>query len=828
MSNISRRELVQGLFAGAAAIGLADGVPARAGLSGPPAQARPVVGYKIKERFQSIPFERQQLRGLFADRIRVNLEARLLQVNEVALLQGYVLPRVPVESWEGEHAGMFLDAASNVLRYTQDARLKALADRIAAALLAIQEPDGYLGTFGPGRHLTGVDVWIHRWNLDGLLNYYAFTGEAKYLTACRRVGDLLCRTFGDAPGQRSIALASADQVIHALSVEASDMASMDAKRTLIFGSLLSTTVVEPMCTLYRLTGEHRYLQFARYVVAAPLAGTQGPSIVQLILEPGGLAPNSHIHAYTLLANYLGVLELYKLTGQEELRSVALKSWEDIQRNQVYITGGTGRAEYFQPDGLQSLFSSNIGECCATVTWLQFNWQLFRLTGEARFGHEIERAVYNHLFAAQDPHNGDICYFTALTGHKEYSSDVICCTSNGPRGISLIPQWVWGVEKDAFVINLFTAGTASFDIDGVPVRVVSETDFPLTGEITLKISPESAVPFTVRLRVPEWAQNFEVNTGDRTWHGSPGQMLDVTRTWTQNAVVDIRMDLTVRALPGGPTYPNYIALQRGPQILALERGLNAHVPYLERAAVIPISGGFAVARSQPPAEWSSRPVYESDGVFLRSSPTGTPMAETGPLRFVPFADAVDYRVWIARPDNLPRTLPAATAFARGWAPAQAWLLHGGTEALTDENPETFCTVDPRAPGAEHPKGKKGDPVWFAVTFQRPLTISRVLFRHGPSTEDGGWFGTAKGKPLIQVALVPRGRVPSATDMLKDSDWLTVGAIEDYPDINADSSSNTISGRLFEVALPEQVRGYGIRVIGHPARNHVTCAELGAYA
>src|ERR1700722_328650 len=144
MSNISRRELVQSLIAGAAAVGIADTVPARTALSEPMAQAPSVVAYKIKERFQSIPFESQQLHGLFADRIRTNLESRLLQINEVAFLKGYVLPRVPVESFEGEHAGMFLDAASNVLRYDKDARLKMLADRIAAALLAIQGSDGYL------------------------------------------------------------------------------------------------------------------------------------------------------------------------------------------------------------------------------------------------------------------------------------------------------------------------------------------------------------------------------------------------------------------------------------------------------------------------------------------------------------------------------------------------------------------------------------------------------------------------------------------------------------------------------------------------------------
>ena len=47
-------------------------------------------------------------------------------------------------------------------------------------------------------------------------------------------------------------------------------------------------------------------------------------------------------------------------------------------------------------------TSNVGEGCATVTWLQLTWQLLRLTGEAQYAEQLEHTVYNALLGAQDP------------------------------------------------------------------------------------------------------------------------------------------------------------------------------------------------------------------------------------------------------------------------------------------------------------------------------------------------------------------------------------------------------------------------------------------
>lgn len=63
-------------------------------------------------------------------------------------------------------------------------------------LINTQLENGYLGTYTPDQYWTSWDVWSHKYNLHGLLTYYATTGYKPALEASKKMGDLLCRTFG--------------------------------------------------------------------------------------------------------------------------------------------------------------------------------------------------------------------------------------------------------------------------------------------------------------------------------------------------------------------------------------------------------------------------------------------------------------------------------------------------------------------------------------------------------------------------------------------------------------------------------------------------------
>jgi uncharacterized protein len=99
------------------------------------------------------------------------------------------------------------------------------------------------------------------------------------------------------------------------------------------------------------------------------------------------------------------------------------------------------------------------------------------------------------------------------------------------------------------------------------------------------------------------------------------VLAIEHKWKDGDVVTIDMDMTVRAIPGGKSYPDAVAIQRGPQVLAAENSLNAEILSLPRTV-------SSVRPMPAPAAWTGTQVYTVDGVTL-----------------VPFADAVSMRVWI---------------------------------------------------------------------------------------------------------------------------------------------------------------------------------------
>src|SRR4029077_11422116 len=365
------------------------------------------VAEQVPEVFTSLPFGSQELRGVLAERMRINVEKRLLRIDADACLSGFLRRNTPGSfdaAWAGEHAGKFLDAACNALRYREDERLRRITERVAQTLIVCQEPDGYLGTYPAARRWTGWDVWVNKYNLIGILSYYELTAEPAALRSCRGMGDLLVRTFGEAPGQRDI-IAAGEHV-----------------------GMAATSLLEPMCRLYRFTGQAQYREFSEYLVRS-YDHPHGPRIVTTLLEGGGVYRVANGKAYEMLSNFNGLIDLYRLTADKTLLAAVLHAWEDIVRQQLYRTGTLSAGEHFQPAGqLLSLQSSNVGEMCVTVTWLQLNWRLLRLTGEGRFGQEIERTVYNQLLAAQNAGNGDISYYTAFTGPKEFTDALLCCVS----------------------------------------------------------------------------------------------------------------------------------------------------------------------------------------------------------------------------------------------------------------------------------------------------------------------------------------------------------------------------------------------------------------
>ena len=76
-----------------------------------------------------------------------------------------------------------------------------------------------------------------------------------------------------------------------------------------------------------------------------------------------------------------LLEGYRTTGDPRLLEACRNAWQDIVDHRLYLTGAASYGEHFHDD-YDFPNVGNVGETCVTVTWLQFNAQLLRVTGEA--------------------------------------------------------------------------------------------------------------------------------------------------------------------------------------------------------------------------------------------------------------------------------------------------------------------------------------------------------------------------------------------------------------------------------------------------------------
>lgn len=546
--------------------------------------------------------------GWLGHRIDVNVGQRLLAVDTGPLLAGFQ-HRPGEHPWIGEHIGKWLHAATLAWAYTGDPALRAKLDGAVRELVATQEPDGYLGTYAPGKRFglypdADWDVWVHKYDLIGLLTYYRYTGDAAALAAARKIGDLLITTF---PTKGSI-LAAGTHV-----------------------GMAATSVLEPVVQLYRVTGDGRYLAFARYLVRA-YDEPGGPAIVQSLLTVKRVDLTANGKAYEMLSNLVGLCELARVTGDRPLLDAVTNAWADIVRNRLYLTGTASTHEHFGADHeLPNGTDADVGETCVTTTWIQLNLELLRLTGRTEHADEIERALYNHLTAAQSPRGDDWCYFTPLEGTKRYDSGITCCHSSGPRGLALAPTVAYLQSADGVLVNTFESSQARLVIDGKTVGIVQQSGFPYDGRSTLTIHTSAPVRFALKVRVPAWAAplRFEGVMAKGGWATL------AERTWRDGDHVDVDFNLNGRIIRGEFTNYARSALAWGPFVLAVDQGRNPGVDSLQ---------ALRVSTDAPVTL-----VRDPQGLVFASAVRGPWDDGARAIKLVPFADAgatgSAYRVWL---------------------------------------------------------------------------------------------------------------------------------------------------------------------------------------
>jgi len=372
-------------------------------------------------------------------------------------------------------------------------------------------------------------------------------------------------------------------------------------------------VLDPMTDLYRFSGNKKYLDFCFYIVKS-FDSPKGPRIISTLDSVGRVDKVANTKAYEMLSNIVGIAKLYRVTNDEKFLKSVLTAWNDIVANRLYITGTSSSWEHFNDDHiLPAAVRDRMGEGCVTTTLVQFNYQLFSITGELKYLDELERTVYNHLIGAENPQTGDVRYYNPLMGVKPYFSFIRCCVSSIPRGIAIFPLFANGKINQSPAFLFYQPGiyrTVLENKEKTTVEFITVTDFPTDVNINITVNPSKSATFKVLFRKPYWAKDFTISVNSKI-QALSSDLVALERTWNKGDKVEVRFTIPVKVLDGNISYPGQIALQRGPQVLVFDQALNKM-----DARDVSINVGSIQLEEAPggdlPAGWGGTQAYQVNG------------------------------------------------------------------------------------------------------------------------------------------------------------------------------------------------------------------------
>ncbi len=496
-----------------------------------------------------------------------------------------------------------LEGASYSLAVQPDPKMAAYLDKLIALIAAAQEPDGYLyttRTIDPQHPhpWSGTNRWVNEEELshelynaghlfEAAAAHYQATGETNLLNVALREADLLCKTFGPATNQLHV--------------------------------WPGHEIVEMgLVKLYRVTGQQRYLDLAKYFLDVRGSLPGGDDYHQSRIPP---AQQTQATGHAVRAGYLysGMADVAALTGDQDYVHAIDAIWDDCTGKKLYITGGIGarhQGEAFGGDyELPNLTAYN--ETCAAVANDFWNERLYLLHGDAKYIDVLERTLYNGLLSGVSLDGTKFFYPNPLESSGDYERSpwfgCACCPGNITRFLPSLPGYFYAQQGDKVFVNLYAAGTADIKLDdGRALKLTQQTDYPWNGDIKITVAPAKKSKFSIAVRIPGWARGEAVPDDlYKFLDATPPVSLKVNgktvpikldkgyvainRTWKKGDVIELNLPMPVRRVVASENVKadiGRVALQRGPIVFCAEWPDNPDGKV--RSLLLPDNGSLVAA------------------------------------------------------------------------------------------------------------------------------------------------------------------------------------------------------------------------------------------
>jgi DUF1680 family protein len=80
-----------------------------------------------------------------------------------------------------------------------------------------------------------------------------------------------------------------------------------------------------------------------------------------------------------------------------------------------------------------------------------------------------------------------------------------------RTLAALTGYFYAVRADDLYVNVYAQSEGEVKLAGTTVKLTQATNYPWRGDVRLTVSPAVPAKFTLRVRIPEWAQGRPVPT-----------------------------------------------------------------------------------------------------------------------------------------------------------------------------------------------------------------------------------------------------------------------------------------------------------------------------
>lgn len=530
---------------------------------------------------------------------------------DIFVEQFKTLPDSKDSGWRGEFWGKMMRGACLTYTYTHSAKLYSVLRKSILDLLETQREDGSFRTYHVDCEFRGWDLWSRKYVMLGCLYFLDICKseqlKQRILKAVYKHADYICEKITSAN----------------LNVAECSKAN--------FGGMNSCSILEPFVKLYKLSGEKRYIDFAKHIISSGF--TADENIIELALTKAKYPYEfKETKAYEMMSCFQGLLEYYTVTGDERYFTASINLFDMIAETELTEVGALGcRYEFFNNSKLYQTEEATtpILETCVTVTWMNCCYQLLRLTGDSKYADYIEKSALNAMYGAVNIEknvritkwlNPGRTYLDAkgifypfdsysplvnerrgidVGGKRDVRDDGAfygCCYCIGTTGTAI--SALYGVMEtgDGYVINTYEPARMQLLSPSGKTFVIRSLGDLLNGngKITFEFEMSAEEWLNIKLRIPAWSKNTRVIVcGVEKQNVHSGNYLDISGCYADGNKVEVLLDNAVKTVVlNGKT-----ALKKGP---------------------------FALARDERYGDWSERGAIQTDedgNVILKNIKTG---------------------------------------------------------------------------------------------------------------------------------------------------------------------------------------------------------------